>query len=56
MSGDVTDTPPPRFSIGAYWLTSIQRMAAGAAIEGVGEDDIYEAVLKGLEEAQRAGR
>jgi uncharacterized membrane protein YebE (DUF533 family) len=45
--------PPPRFSIAAYWLRSIQRMVAGAIADGVAEDQIYQAVCDVIEEAQR---
>lgn len=44
--------PPPRYSIGAYWLASIRRMVAGATLEGVAEDQIYDAVCTAIQEAQ----
>jgi hypothetical protein len=43
---------PPRFSRGAFWLASIRNMVAGAALEGVPEDQIYQAVCDAIEEAE----
>jgi hypothetical protein len=47
--------PPPRFSIAAYWVRSIERMVAGATAEGVPEDRIYDAVCTAIQEAQMNG-
>jgi hypothetical protein len=48
-----TSPPPPRFSMAAYWIASIQRMVTGAVLEGVAEDAIYQAVVDAIEEARR---
>jgi hypothetical protein len=40
----------------AYWVASIERMVCGAIREGVGEDQVYDAVCKAIQESNVNGR